>query len=652
MQPDVCLTVVLDEVDNFLVIRRSKRNTRAGQWEPPLGHRDAGESPEDAALREVAEETGLSVQLLSGTTDKRSGDGKRIRLFLARASGTKPTVKTEPSEHDDHKWLTLDEMNALEDCHDTLKDDISTLLKANRQTKEANMLPTMQPGMGLPIAPSFSRSYQPRLAGRPNPLANVQAPAVAKADTSGIQAALAKTGSMCLSATGEGKHKYKVNPEDTASGEKAFESLDRFKRAGLNNFQASFFSRMVNEGRNAAQIKQAIDLAGRKFGDKVASELKAGFDNVASGASMPNTSQQQMLLNNPPKVVNSPRKDPFNVKNQTFGSLFMEQLQGGRIPRDAATQQQLRSGFINLHREPPPLMLGGIGNVASAGLSNAVNAGRHFLNSSKPFAAKLPVQINPTAGKAFPAATRPVTASNYGNTAANLVNRAGGNVATRGTATGGTATGAFTAKNFPTFSKLMPSTGTGKFLGGMGLTLGANAGVTGYANQLAGENLRNELKPYLGQAGQAFTSVQDLASQLGDPKSELAQGYIGEVRDQLLKDPRLEKLLALADKFDSDDGGFDLASMFAKNQNWLIPLLATLGIGAAGGGALGGTGGAIGGAIGLPLIYYLMQNPNALSQFTGGAPAAAKPPVAPAQPPAQPPAQQWRAPLLLPPEGA
>jgi 8-oxo-dGTP pyrophosphatase MutT (NUDIX family) len=59
----VAVCVVLQQDVPALLITRRARNLRnhPGQWALPGGRRDAGESAEDAALRELREETGVEV---------------------------------------------------------------------------------------------------------------------------------------------------------------------------------------------------------------------------------------------------------------------------------------------------------------------------------------------------------------------------------------------------------------------------------------------------------------------------------------------------------------------------------------------------------------------------------------------------------------
>ena len=54
------IVVCLNEKEEFLVIRRSKSDHRAGQWTIPGGHIDEKDnSIEQGALRELKEETNL-----------------------------------------------------------------------------------------------------------------------------------------------------------------------------------------------------------------------------------------------------------------------------------------------------------------------------------------------------------------------------------------------------------------------------------------------------------------------------------------------------------------------------------------------------------------------------------------------------------------
>ena len=91
-----------------LVVHRPKYD----DWAFPKGKLEAGESWEEAAVREVEEETGLRAELgpYAGSTHYPLGDGtKEVRYYLMRADG-EPRPRNEV---DDLRWVTRGEAMAL-----------------------------------------------------------------------------------------------------------------------------------------------------------------------------------------------------------------------------------------------------------------------------------------------------------------------------------------------------------------------------------------------------------------------------------------------------------------------------------------------------------------------------------------------------------
>ena len=80
--PKVAVGVVVER-NGRIVLGRRNHEPRFGAWSFPSGFVDAGEVPEDAAIREVEEETGVQVRLdrLLGVY---SQPGERV-IFLAYA---------------------------------------------------------------------------------------------------------------------------------------------------------------------------------------------------------------------------------------------------------------------------------------------------------------------------------------------------------------------------------------------------------------------------------------------------------------------------------------------------------------------------------------------------------------------------------------
>ena len=79
------------------------RNRRSAHWGFPKGHVEPGETDEETAIREVAEETGLNIKILPGFVKKsdytiQGKIEKSVSIFLAMTSETKYTLQVEEIE--------------------------------------------------------------------------------------------------------------------------------------------------------------------------------------------------------------------------------------------------------------------------------------------------------------------------------------------------------------------------------------------------------------------------------------------------------------------------------------------------------------------------------------------------------------------------
>lgn len=112
--PVTCFAFVRDDRGRYLVLRRA-REPFAGAWDLPGGFVEPGETPADAVRRELAEETGLEVEVerLLGAYTGRYGDGGRWTVdigFACRATGGDFRLDAEKSGA---AWLALDDLPPL-----------------------------------------------------------------------------------------------------------------------------------------------------------------------------------------------------------------------------------------------------------------------------------------------------------------------------------------------------------------------------------------------------------------------------------------------------------------------------------------------------------------------------------------------------------
>ncbi len=95
----------------FLLVHHQK-----GHWGFPKGHAEAGETPVQTAVRELAEEAGVTACRLAGDTQfveryafiNKKGErvDKTVTFFIGHVDD--PAVTVQPQEVQDHAWLTAD----------------------------------------------------------------------------------------------------------------------------------------------------------------------------------------------------------------------------------------------------------------------------------------------------------------------------------------------------------------------------------------------------------------------------------------------------------------------------------------------------------------------------------------------------------------
>ena len=106
---DVYVVRPLEEGWKILAVRRANDTRCPGAWETIHGRLDDGERPQDGAVREVKEETGLDIERLYNVTVQpfylHSFGTVQLAIVFA-AFVAEPATITLGSEHQSFEWLS------------------------------------------------------------------------------------------------------------------------------------------------------------------------------------------------------------------------------------------------------------------------------------------------------------------------------------------------------------------------------------------------------------------------------------------------------------------------------------------------------------------------------------------------------------------
>jgi 8-oxo-dGTP diphosphatase len=111
----------------ILMVRRASDDFLGGNYELPGGGVDDGESIIECAIREVREETGLTISKVINTFagfDYSTDRKPHVRQVNFIVEVKKGDVRLDPNEHSEYKWVDNDNIDDI-----SMSDEIKTCVR-------------------------------------------------------------------------------------------------------------------------------------------------------------------------------------------------------------------------------------------------------------------------------------------------------------------------------------------------------------------------------------------------------------------------------------------------------------------------------------------------------------------------------------------
>ena len=104
---------VIEKEGKFLLLLRRDGNSYPNMWDFAGGKLDPGETPEQACIREVSEETHQKISELQALGEKEYSDDVRAITFYYFSPEKIEGDVVLSKDHDDFGWFTLEDIKIM-----------------------------------------------------------------------------------------------------------------------------------------------------------------------------------------------------------------------------------------------------------------------------------------------------------------------------------------------------------------------------------------------------------------------------------------------------------------------------------------------------------------------------------------------------------